>query len=129
MAKGNDIQVTANSVSLISAGTEIRGEIDCGGDLRIDGTVVGSLSVRGKVVIGESGRVEGELQCKNGDVSGYLNGKIQVAELLNLKSTAKMFADVTTQRLGIEPGAVFTGSCQMGEPNTPAASYEGQAEK
>ena len=129
MAKSNEIQVTANTVSLISAGTEIRGEIDCGGDLRIDGSVVGSLSVRGKVVIGESGRVEGEVQCKNGDISGYLNGKIQVAELLSLKSTAKLFADVKTQRLGIEPGATFTGTCQMGEPNTNTPPREKQPEK
>lgn len=129
MAKGNDVQITANTVSLISAGTEIRGEIDCGGDLRIDGTVVGSLSVRGKVVIGESGRVEGELQCKNGDISGYLKGKIQVAELLSLKSTAKLFAEMRTQRLGIEPGAIFTGSCQMGEPSNAAPTREQQTEK
>lgn len=129
MAKGNDVQITANTVSLISAGTEIRGEIDCGGDLRIDGTVVGSLSVRGKVVIGESGRVEGELQCKNGDISGYLKGKIQVAELLSLKSTAKLFAEMRTQRLGIEPGAIFTGSCQMGEPSNAAPIREQQTEK
>lgn len=127
MGKSTEIQETANSLSVISTGTEIRGEVDCAGDLRIDGTVTGIISVRGKVVIGNSGRVDGEIQCKNGDISGYLKGKIQVTELLNLKSSAKVYGDVRTQRLGIEPGAIFTGTCQMGEPQTSLVAESGAA--
>ena len=118
MGKGNEIVATANNVSLISAGTEIRGDIDCAGDLRIDGAVIGTLSVRGKVVIGEAGRVEGDLQCKNSDVAGFFNGTMKVGELLTLKSSAKLYGEVATQRLGIEPGAIFTGTCQMGTSDT-----------
>ncbi len=115
MGKGNETQSSANTLSLISAGTELRGEIDCGGDLRIDGTVVGSLHVKGKVVIGETGRIEGDMQCKNADIMGYMRGKLQVAELLSLKATGRLEGELKTQRLGIEPGAVFTGTCEMSE--------------
>ena len=124
MSKGNEIQIAANNVSLIAAGTEIQGEISCAGDLRVDGKVNGTLNARGKVVIGEAGRVEGEVNCH---ISGYLKGKIGVQELLALKSTAKLNGDISTKRLSIEPGGIFSGNCAMGEdahtspqPVTPA---------
>ena len=114
-------------MSLIAAGTEIQGEISCAGDLRVDGKVNGTLNARGKVVIGEAGRVEGEVNCRNCDISGYLKGKIGVQELLALKSTAKLNGDISTKRLSIEPGGIFSGNCAMGEdahtspqPATPA---------
>ena len=115
MSKGNEIQIAANNVSLIAAGTEIQGEISCAGDLRVDGKVNGTLNARGKVVIGEAGRVEGEVNCRNCDISGYLKGKIGVQELLALKSTAKLNGDISTKRLSIEPGGIFSGNCAMGE--------------
>ncbi len=124
MGKGNETQSAANTLSLISAGTELRGEIDCGGDLRIDGTVIGTLRIKSKVVVGETGRIEGDMQCKNADIMGYMQGKLQVVELLSLKATGKFNGELQTQRLGIEPGAVFTGTCKMSEDLTSHISGE-----
>lgn len=115
MAKIGESQALVNNISQIGAGTEIQGEINCAGDLRIDGVVTGTVVVKGKVVIGDAGRVEGEVSCKNGDISGYMKGKIKVLELLALKGTSRLEGDITTKKLSIEPGAVFSGTCQMGE--------------
>lgn len=115
MAKGNEVQMTVNNISQIAAGTEIQGEINCGGDLRIDGVVNGTIQVKGKIVVGDAGRIEGEVSCRNGDISGHLKGKITVLELLSLKSTSRLQGDITTKKLSIEPGAIFTGTCQMGD--------------
>ena len=60
MSKQNEMPVAMNNVSQISVGTEIKGDILCGGDLRIDGKVEGKVHVKGKMVIGASGRVDGE---------------------------------------------------------------------
>lgn len=130
MAKGNDVQVAASNVSLIGAGTEIIGEVKCANDLRVDGSVKGDLQVKGKLVIGNAGRVEGEVECNNGDISGELKGKITVQELLMLKGTSTLTGDIITKRLSIEPGSVFNGNCSMGDvSSTRAAGGEANAKK
>ncbi len=113
MAKYSENELTSNNINLIGQGTEITGDIICSGDLRIDGVLVGNLNAKGKVVIGETGKIKGEIGCKNADISGVLEGKITIAELLALKSTSKIFGDITTSKLAIEPGARFTGYCNM----------------
>jgi cytoskeletal protein CcmA (bactofilin family) len=102
------------SVNIIGAGTSIEGDVVSSGDIRIDGTLKGTLKTRGKLVVGPSGSVEGDVQCQNADVSGSVRGKITVTELLSLKGTAKLTGEISTGKLAIEPGADFSGSCSMG---------------
>lgn len=97
----------------IVSGTTIKGEISASGDFRIDGTLNGSINCKGKIVVGQTGTIEGEIQCQNADVSGTINAKILVEQLLSLKNTATLTGDVITSKISIEPGAKFTGSCKM----------------
>ncbi len=123
MAK--NIQPENNGViNIIGNGTKITGNIETSGDIRIDGVLVGNLSTQGKIVIGATGSIEGEVICVNSDVSGQLKGKISVKELLSLKATAKIFGDIITNKLAIEPNAVFTGTCNMGGENNLAAKQK-----
>lgn len=101
-------------VNLIGVGTTIDGEVTSSGDIRVDGRLSGSINTKGKVVIGSTGIVDGNVNASNADISGELKGAISVAELLSLKSTAKLDGDIVTNKLAIEPGAAFTGSCSMG---------------
>jgi cytoskeletal protein CcmA (bactofilin family) len=73
------------TINLISNGTEITGDVKSNGDIRIDGVLTGSLTTKGKVVIGPTGKVNGEVNCKNSEVSGIIEGKINVGQLLILK--------------------------------------------
>lgn len=111
MAKNSN---EAPSVNLIGAGTIIEGDITTNGDMRIDGSLTGSINVKGKLVVGATGMVEGEIICQNADISGTIKGKIGVAELLSLKSSSKLSGDIITNKIAIEPGATFSGSCSMG---------------
>jgi cytoskeletal protein CcmA (bactofilin family) len=113
MAKYNETETMSNNINLIGFGTEIHGDITCNGDLRIDGTLIGNIMAKGKVVVGETGKIKGEVASKNTDISGVVDGKITVSELLSLKSTAKVNGDMFTSRLAIEPGSKFTGYCDM----------------
>lgn len=97
----------------IGAGTSITGDITCSGDIRIDGSLVGNLTVQGKVVVGTSGVIKGEITCKNSQIEGKIEGKISVTELLSLKSTSSILGDIITRKLAIEPGAIFSGNCKM----------------
>lgn len=112
MARNNEVESPA--INIIRKGTEIKGDITCSGDIRIDGTLSGILISEGKVVVGNSGVIDGEVTCKNADISGTIKAKIAVKELLQLKSTANILGDINTNKLSIEPGATFTGSCNMG---------------
>ena len=101
-------------VNIIGQGTSILGDINSNGDIRIDGTLKGSIKTEGKVVLGREGVVEGDVVCQNADISGIIKAKITVSNLLSLKETAKLNGDIVTNKLSIEPGAEFTGSCSMG---------------
>ena len=113
MAKYNETDNT--TINLISLGTDITGDVKSNGDIRVDGTLTGSLNTAGKVVIGPTGKVNGEVICKNSEVSGIIEGKITVSQLLNLKASSKIYGDIATSKLSIEPGAKFSGNCKMSD--------------
>ena len=102
-----------NGINIIGVGTKITGDVNSNGDVRVDGSLNGKLITKGKVVIGETGKVKGEINCKNSDVEGSIEGKITVAQLLSLKSKARIHGDIIATKLAIEPGCQFTGNCAM----------------
>lgn len=110
MAKTNTIDLKPN---IIAPGTIITGDIQTDGDFRIDGTLKGKIQSKGKVVVGHSGLIEGEITCENADISGKLKANLNIRKLTSLKKTASIEGDIRTQQLAIEPGAHFTGSCNM----------------
>jgi cytoskeletal protein CcmA (bactofilin family) len=125
MAKNNVVETAASALNLIGPGTKFTGDIVCDGDMRIDGNLKGNIIARGKLVVGQTGSIQGEINCKNFDVSGGVEGTIKVAELLSLKSTSKIHGEIFTNKLSIEPGAVFTGKCNMdGGPGVKAEIKE-----
>lgn len=114
MAKTN-VESDSNAINIIGVGTEITGDINTNGDIRIDGFLSGNIVTEGKLVVGETGKIKGEIHCKNSEVLGMIEGKIQVKELVTLKSSARIYGDIVTQKLSIEPGSLFTGNCNMNE--------------
>ena len=107
-------EIQNQAINIISEGTSIKGDISSSGDIRIDGTLKGNIESKGRLVIGPKGKVEGEINCNNVEISGYIKGKIKVLELLNMKSSAKVYGEVIAGKLAVEPGSVFTGNCSMG---------------
>lgn len=112
MAKYNS-EAESGQPNMIVAGTSIKGDIESNGDIRFEGTLIGNLKTKGKLIVGSTGVIKGEVICKNSDIEGKIDGKISVSELLTLKSTSIIEGDINTKRLAIDPGAKFTGSCTM----------------
>ncbi len=110
MAKNNITEAKPNT---IVSGTVIKGEISTNGDFRIDGKLIGSITCKGKIVVGQSGSIEGEIECQNADLSGNIKAKVHVEQLLSLKATAVFSGDIVTSKISIEPGAKFSGTCNM----------------
>ncbi len=105
----NDAQVP----NIIANGTNIVGDIVSEGDFRIEGSVKGIIKAKGRIVVGESGKVDGEISCSNADICGAVTGKLEVINLTVFKATANFIGDVITKKISIEPGAAFSGTCKM----------------
>ncbi|MBW7847232.1 MAG: polymer-forming cytoskeletal protein [Bacteroidales bacterium] len=120
-----DIVSDAGARNIIGQGTKITGDIHLKGDFRIDGELIGSIYSEGRIVIGGSGVVQGNITCQNADISGVLTGNLNSADMTHFKATAVVEGDLKTARLAIELGAKFSGKCDMSEPK-PNVKGQGQ---
>lgn len=111
-------QPANDQLNKIVENTKILGDIDSQTNMRVDGRIKGTLKVKGKLVLGVNGFVEGEIHCENAEIEGTINGNIQVSGLLSLKSTSKIQGDITSQKLSMEAGALHNGKTSMGVPST-----------
>ena len=103
-----------NSTNNIGKGTVVEGNIEASGNIRIEGKIIGNLKSKSKAALGQSSVVDGNVIAQNADVEGTVRGKVEITDLLILKSTATVHGDISTGKLVVEPGAVFNGSCKMG---------------
>ncbi|MDC8759710.1 bactofilin family protein [Janthinobacterium fluminis] len=99
--------------SLIGEATRVDGNLLFKGGLRIDGQVRGNVladaSQHSFLVIGERGRVDGEVRCAHLVVNGTINGPVHVSELLEVQPKARIFGEVCYKMLEIHGGAVVSG--------------------
>ena len=104
----------SNARNIIGKGTQVNGDMETFGNIRIEGKMIGNLKTKSKLIIGHSSEVEGNVTAQNADVEGIINGNIEVSEILCLKTTAVINGDISTNKLIVEDGAVFNGGCKMG---------------
>lgn len=104
--------VNVNSISRISAGTVIKGEILSPTDIRIDGTFEGRVHSKGRVVVGESAVIKGDIVCENIDLWGKVEGNIFVKDTLSLMDGCVVTGNLHIRRLAVELGATFNGNCK-----------------
>lgn len=105
---------SASSSNSLVQGTNIEGTVQADKDIRIDGTLRGNLNCKGKVIIGPTGFVTGDVQCENAVIEGRFEGVLLVNDILHVKETARVEGDVTTQKLVVQPGSIFNVKCKMG---------------
>ena len=101
--------------TLIGAGTTIKGDLISNGDVRIDGTLIGNISGSAKVLIGQEGAVQGDIEGQQADIQGKVTGKLHIRELLNLRGDAIIRGNIHAGKLQIEPSVTFNGQCHMGK--------------
>ncbi len=110
---------SSNAFNSLVQGTIVEGSVHCKTDFRVDGNIKGKLFCDAKVIIGPTGVVEGEVRCQNAVIEGKFDGVIQVTELLNIRESATVTGDVTTNKLIVQSGAVFNVACTMGDSSKP----------
>ena len=103
-----------SGATLISAGTTVKGDISSNSDLRIDGTIIGNVNSASKIIIGDSGKVEGDISSNQADIVGKVSGNIKTKDLVQLRGECVINGNVYAGKLQVEPTATFNGQCHMG---------------
>ena len=84
-------------------------------DLRLDGAVKGEVTVNGKVILGQTGTIEGTLNAAEAVIHGRVIGNLFINNLLKLASTAVIEGDISASQFSVEEGAVYRGKCNIGK--------------
>ncbi|MFA9372295.1 MAG: polymer-forming cytoskeletal protein [Labilibaculum antarcticum] len=104
------------SFSLISEGSVVNGNLSTDHNVRINGQISGGVESNGIVIIGQTGKVKGDITCKTLTVEGYVRGNINTIGEVRLKSLACVFGTITCKRLYVDQGAVCSCQSFEGEP-------------
>ncbi len=104
----------SNSSNIIGKGTVMNGSIETYGNIRIEGKIIGDIKTKSKAACGHSSYIEGNVLAQNAEIAGHITGTVEVSELLILKPSAIINGDIITNKMIVESGATFNGSCKMG---------------
>lgn len=99
----------SSSPTFIGAGSALTGNLECGGDLVVAGSVHGDSTVRGSFTLSEGGHWEGGIRCANAVISGEVQGTLAVAEKLEIRATARLRGALSARSIAVARGAVIEG--------------------
>jgi cytoskeletal protein CcmA (bactofilin family) len=113
------------NISMIGSDLTIIGDVISKGDLRIDGEIEGAINGI-RVVVGEKGRVTGNVRAEDIVVFGQVIGSVG-GRRVSLQSTSRVEGDVYHQALILEQGAFFEGkSVRSDDPLADPMTMPGQ---
>src|SRR5579864_3926972 len=113
----------SGDLAQIGKSVVIKGELSGSEDLYVDGQVEGSISLKGNALtVGPHGQVKATVEAKGIVVQGKLEGNVQASDRVELRKSAIVTGDITTQRISIEEGAYLKGKVDIqGKSDSKAA--------
>ena len=106
-----------SDVAHIGKSVVVKGELSGSEDLYLDGEVEGSIELRShSLTIGPNGRVKANVSAKEVVIQGKVEGNIRGTDRVELRKSAVLNGDISTQRIVIEDGAFFKGSIDIQKP-------------
>ncbi len=103
--------------TLISKNVSIEGQVSSTGTVRFDCKVIGDINAEG-IIVGETGKIKGDIKCNEIIISGAVEGKIICKNTLHIKETGSQIGDVEVNKIIIDEEAKFIGNCQMKNAET-----------
>jgi len=101
---------SANSISILGSGLKLVGDLEAANDIRIDGTVLGNISCHKKIMVGETGKVKGDIHAQEVHVMGEVLGDIFSAGPATIGAAAKVKGAIISARIQIDLGADIEGT-------------------
>lgn len=106
--------------TLIAEDVVITGDLDFSSGLRIDGRVLGNVTVRpgettgaALLVLSEKGRIEGSVRCADAVINGQIQGDLEVEHFLELQSNCRISGTIRYKQLKMDVGAAVQGQLSM----------------
>ncbi len=99
--------------TVIGRDTNIIGGLEGSGNIRIDGTIDGDVSITGNMVIGKSGCVQGNIKTGNLTLDGMVTGNVDCDGTLSIQANGSVVGDIRVRSLNITNGGVFKGRREM----------------
>ena len=107
----NEVETSsASSISILGSGLKLVGDLEATNDIRIDGVALGNISCNKKVMVGETGKVTGDIDAQEVHVMGEVLGDIFSAGPATIGNTAKVKGAIISARIQIDLGADVEGS-------------------
>jgi len=97
----------------LDEGTDFQGELRFRETMRIDGKFNGKIFSKNVLIIGESAKIEGDIEVSNISINGQVKGKLVGDKKVEIHSRGRVYGDIITPSLIIEDGAFFHGKCDM----------------
>jgi cytoskeletal protein CcmA (bactofilin family) len=105
----------ANTLSIISAGTILTGDIECSGVLKVEGRIDGSVRRARQVMLAKEGSIHGDVSANEVVVGGLIDGAVLATERLELQTSAVVNGDISTRSIVVMEGARINGAVKMTE--------------
>lgn len=114
----------SDETTIISHGVKIEGKVSSSGNIRVEGEIQGDITSQGKVIVGENGKVNGQISGEDITIGGKVSGTVRAKEKLVLDSKGNLKGDIFTKILLVEAGAKFDGKSNMGDSGSNWESKE-----
>lgn len=120
---------SSQQATVIARGVTLEGNFQAQGDVVVEGRVKGSLSTTGALTVGTEAVIEAEVKAADASVAGTIQGNVTVSNRLELRPTAKIVGDVSTQVIAIEAGASLQGRLSVAAPKVAEGKRSGSADR
>ena len=95
--------------TILGHGSAITGNIKINGFVRIDGDIDGNLETDGNIIIGENGRIRGNVKAKSVIVGGIVLGNIEASQSIKVLATSAVIGDIVSHKVQVEQNAIIHG--------------------
>lgn len=108
-------QGAESMLTIIASGTTVAGDLECGGVLKVEGTIEGSVRRARQVMLAREGSIHGSVSAHEVVVGGVIDGNVTASDRLELQSSAVVNGDIVTKSIVVMEGARINGTVKMTE--------------
>lgn len=103
------VEPSPTQETIIGAGVRIKGDIQGDSKMEFHGTVEGNVELDGILVIGDSGKIVGDVSAISVFVDGEIKGNVRAKDKVQLSSNSKLMGNIEADKISIHEGALFQG--------------------